>query len=62
MVDTQGRGSYQHDGRIEQAAKRAKENGGTDNAIRTAAGQVFGYSNVTETIVSDIRQKMSQLF
>lgn len=61
MPETQGRGSYDDEGRIERAAKYAHENGGNDASIDAAARREFS-SSVTTDIKNRIRQKMYQLF
>lgn len=60
MPETQGRGSYDDEGRIERAAKYAHENGGNDASIDAAARREFG--SVTTDIKNRIRQKMYELF
>lgn len=60
MGDTQGRGAYYDDARLEKAAKRAKENGGGDTDVRRAAENEFG--SATSELMNSIRQKMNELF
>jgi hypothetical protein len=59
MSEFQGRGPITSDEFIEKAAKRAKENGGSDTAIRDATQQIC---NTTESsIVALVRDKMKSL-
>lgn len=60
MSETQGRGGYYDDGRIERAAKYAHENGGSDDDVEQAARREFG--SAASDITDLIRQKMYDLF
>jgi len=60
MPDTQGRGPYYDESRIERAAKRAHENGGSDSDVSSAAQQEFG--STTSDLIDAIRNKMRSLF
>ncbi len=60
MFDTQGRGAYYDEGRIERAAKRAHENGGDDGDIRRAADNEFG--EVSSELIRQIRDRLRRNF
>lgn len=60
MSETQGRGPEWDDSRIESAAQRAKENGGTDDTARKATKEEFG-PRVVESIVIAVQKRMRQL-
>jgi hypothetical protein len=63
MAETQGRGPYYDDARIEQAAKYAGENGGTDAAIQAAANKYLDGSRAAIQAIRDrIRGKAGRLF
>ena len=59
MSDSQGRGPYTSDEYIEQAAKRAKENGGTDTAVTNATQEIC--KTTVSDIVARVRDKMRRL-
>lgn len=55
-VDTQGRGPWFDDARVERAAKRAKENGGSEYDMKRAAREEF--NDECEEIIRAIREKI----
>jgi hypothetical protein len=59
MSETQGRGPWPDETRINRAAKRATENGGGDDAIRTAARSEFG--TASKEIMDSVRRKIREL-
>jgi hypothetical protein len=60
MAETQGRGEYYDESRIENAAKYAHENGGSDADVQAAARREFG--TVTTDLARLIREKMYKVF
>ena len=60
MAETQGRGPYYDEARIERAAKRAHEDGGGDGAIYSAATQEF--NSTASDLIDQIRSAMRRLF
>jgi hypothetical protein len=58
--ETQGRGDWTDEARINRAAKLAHENGGADDAIRDASRRVFG--TVSKEIIDAVRRKIRELF
>lgn len=60
MSDTQGRGAYYDESRIERAAKRARENGGDDSDIRRAADDEFG--EASSELIRQIRDRIRRNF
>lgn len=61
MSETQGRGPYTDEGRVNVAAKIAHENGGGDSAI-TAATRQAGISDTSKNMIEQVRRKMIELF
>lgn len=60
MPETQGRGDWFDETRIEQAVRRAHEAGGDASSVQDAARREFG--QVTSPIIEAVRRKMRELF
>jgi hypothetical protein len=58
VSETQGRGSYFDDERIERAAKYAKESGGDEASIRSAAKR---HLDGTQAAIDAVREKLRRL-